>query len=84
MTREEMEMRVGRLNQLMTGMPWELVALEMQAQICELTGSLIAQNNDETRGRIKALQAILNLPEALHQEREGLTAALSEQDAANN
>jgi DNA anti-recombination protein RmuC len=79
-----LEDRLAQLERALAGMPWDCVAAEVKGRIEELTQQLITQNNDETRGRIKALQDLLDLPVALQQEREGLTAALSDQDAANN
>jgi hypothetical protein len=54
---------------------WPFFLAEMQHLIEPLVGSLIAQNNDETRGRIKALRDLMNLPEALEAERVGILAA---------
>lgn len=47
------------------------------------TQSLIASNNDETRGRIKALQELKEFPESLIAERDGISAALAAQAAAD-
>jgi hypothetical protein len=55
----------------------------LNERIEDHTRSLVQQNNDETRGRIKALQELLELPESLTQERDSISAALSDQDAAN-
>lgn len=55
---------------------------EVERQITQLTLELVNGNNEETRGRIKALVSIRDLPDTLAQERRALTAALSEQDAA--
>lgn len=51
----------------------------LKERIAELTDKLIGEENEQTRGRIKALRDLLNLPEALQHEREGITAELSEQ-----
>lgn len=79
-----LEDRLAQVEKALAGMPWDCVLAEVKSRIEELTRQLITQNNDETRGRIKALQDLLDLPVALQQEREGLTAALSDPDAANN
>lgn len=60
---------------------WPFVAQELEARIASLTESLINNNCEQTRGRIKALLDIKNLPDTLHFEREGMRSALSEQDA---
>jgi hypothetical protein len=61
---------------------WPFFMAEVQAQIDQLTAELVEANNDETRGRIKALVSILNLPESLEIERQALAAALAEEAAA--
>lgn len=61
---------------------WPFLLAEVEKQIEQLTLELVNANNEETRGRIKALVSIRNLPDTLEQERVGLIAALSEQDAA--
>ena len=60
---------------------WPFVAQELEARIASLTESLISNNCEQTRGRIKALLEMKNLPEALHDEREGMRSALLEQSA---
>lgn len=80
------EGRLSQINQTMQAIStgWPFLLVELESMIAEKTESLIAQNNDEVRGAIKALQAVMNLPETLQQEREGFTAALSDEDAAHN
>jgi hypothetical protein len=62
---------------------WPFFMSVLNERIEDHTRSLVQQNNDETRGRIKALQELLELPESLTQERDSISAALSDQDAAN-
>lgn len=78
------EERISTINQTMQAIQvgWPFLLAELESMIEAKTNSLIAQNNEETRGAIKALRDLKNLPETLHQEREGLTAALSEQSDA--
>lgn len=86
MTREEIEARVGQIGATLGALQsaWPHLEREIGALIARHTQSLVAENNEQTRGRIKALADLLNLPDTLSQEREGLTAALSEQsDAAH-
>lgn len=61
---------------------WRHMQIELGERIRALTVQLVSQDSEQVRGRIKALQDILELPETLQQERDGLSAALSEQDAA--
>lgn len=81
MTHEE---RLEQINKLMPALQSPALAAYINETVASLTQSLINQNNEETRGRVKALRDLLTLPEALQQERKALTAALSEEsDAAN-
>jgi hypothetical protein len=57
---------------------WSYLAAHMNERVRELTDSLIAQDNEQTRGRIKQALELLNLPETLQQEREGISAGLAE------
>ena len=54
---------------------WPFLLAEVQARIADETERLITQNNEETRGRIKALRDLMTLPEALEAERAGILAA---------
>lgn len=63
---------------------WAHIEREINNVIAQKIEQLVTENSEETRGRIKALRELIDLPEALQQEREGLTAALSDEDAANN
>ena len=62
---------------------WPFLMAEVQARIADETERLIAQNNEETRGRIKALRDLMTLPETLEAERAGILAAeLPDPDSA--
>ena len=61
---------------------WAAVQAEIDRKTASYIEQLVNQNNEELRGRIKALQLVRNLPETLASERESMSAALSEQDAA--
>lgn len=66
-----------------TRLAWPAVCHEIKLLIADYTDALISQNNDETRGRIKALRDLMDLPEALEAERRSILAAeLPEQDSA--
>lgn len=73
--------RLEQLNRVLAAMQgcWAPIAEELGNRIGDHTASLIAENNEETRGRIKALRELLNLPEALLSERDGIKSGLSEQ-----
>lgn len=63
---------------------WPKLSGEIQSRVDHLTLKLISANNDETRGAIKELQDLLNLPESLRYEREHINehinAALKDAD----
>lgn len=59
---------------------WPKLAGEIQSRIDHLTLKLISANDDETRGAIKELRDLLNLPESLRYEREHINAALKDAD----
>lgn len=63
------------------GGAWPFLAAELRAKRDALVQQLIGKDNEETRGRIKALQDVLNLPETLSQEREGINAGLADAPA---
>lgn len=57
---------------------WAAFAALLEDKKQALTLELIAQDNEQTRGRIKQLRELMELPELLQQEREGIRAALAE------
>lgn len=62
---------------------WPFLLAEVQTRIADETERLITQNNEETRGRIKALRDLMTLPDALEAERASILAAeLPEPDSA--
>jgi hypothetical protein len=73
----------ARVNALSAGLEsirpgWQFIAGEVDRRIGELTEQLINNDNEQTRGRIKALLEVKNLPSSLQAERDGLSAALAE------
>lgn len=74
------EARLAQINQTLeavrTGWPFLLVL--MQERKDALTQDLIGQDNEQTRGRIKQLVELMELPATLQQERDGINAALAE------
>lgn len=68
------------LQAIQTG--WPYVLAEINSRIESLTMQLVSQESEQVRGRIKALRDLRDMPEALQQERDGISAGLSEQDPA--
>lgn len=66
-----------------TKVAWPAICNEIKLLIADYTDALVSQNNDETRGRIKALRDLMDLPETLEAERRSILAAeLPETDSA--
>jgi len=76
----EVQERIARISALIDAMRmcWPSVVTELREREAELITQLIAQDNPETRGRIKQLRDVIDLPSLLRSEQEGLTAGLSE------
>lgn len=77
-----------RINQISAGLErtahaWPFVAGEIEARAKELIESLVNQDNEQTRGQIKALRWVMDLPYTLAQERDGMSAALADEAAAD-
>lgn len=64
-------------------MAWPRIAAEIQALIDGKTLQLIGANDEQTRGAIKCLRELIDLPGTLQAERAGIEAALSEQSDAD-
>lgn len=62
---------------------WPFLLVEVEARIATLTEQLVNNDSEQTRGRIKALIEIRNLPSSLQSERDGIGAALADEAAAN-
>lgn len=77
MTAEE---RLTQIDATLTALRnvWPVVLPVLQDKATSLTAELIGQDNEQTRGRIKQLRELMDLPETLHQEREGIRAGLAE------
>jgi hypothetical protein len=77
--------RMTQIDAALAGMhvAWPAVCHEIKLLIADYTAALVSQNNEETRGRIKALHDLMDLPEALEAERRSILAAeLPEPDSA--
>lgn len=72
--------RIDKLSQAIEAIRvgWPFLLAEIDSRIESHTQSLIAQDDEQTRGRIKALRDLKELPEALIQERESIRAGLAE------
>lgn len=62
---------------------WPVMKAHFDDRIEALTEQLINNDNEQTRGAIKELRRLRDMPESLAQEREGISAALAEQAAAD-
>lgn len=58
---------------------WPFFSPLLQERIETLTRQLIQRDDPETRGRIKALQELKELPVTLQLERDGIKTGLAEQ-----
>lgn len=76
------EDRIEQINALLPALAHAALLAHLHEEIACLTASLIETNDDQTRGRIKALRDLINLPETLQAEREGIAAELTAQAAS--
>lgn len=60
---------------------WPFFIAHVEDRLSSLTEALINNDNEQTRGAIKELRRIAEMPEALAQERDLLSTALAEQAA---
>lgn len=75
-----------RIEQISAGLEsirggWPFLSQLFKEEAERLTVELIGQDNEQTRGRIKALRELMELPEALIQERDGISAGLADAPA---
>ena len=73
--------RISEINQVLPAFTPALIAL-LNERIAGMVERLISQDNEQLRGAIKECRALLDLPMALQSERDQLSAALSDPDAA--
>lgn len=72
-----MSERINELDAVLPAMAsWPRIAGEIQRRIAELTVRLVAENNEQTRGAIKELRELIDLPVTLQRERDDLAAGL--------
>lgn len=74
---EQLQQRADEISKTLQAIQhgWPFLLAELHAQVERNVERLISQNNEETRGRIKALRDLMNLPEMLEAERQGILAA---------
>lgn len=79
-----MSERLEHINSLLSALDrvWPSFVVELNALIEDKTTRLISENDEQTRGAIKALRELLDLPETLKSERDHMTEALPEQSDA--
>lgn len=77
---DDMRGRIAAINTFLEASTnsWPFLCAELDRIERELIETLITNDSEEVRGRIKALRAIKELPETLQAERSGLTEGLSE------
>lgn len=75
------EERLGELTNQIQAIQngWPFFSSLLQERINELTVRLIGGNDEQVRGRIKALQELKELPVTLQQERDGIKAGLAQE-----
>jgi hypothetical protein len=73
---ERLALLQRQIQAIQNGWPFFLALL--QERIEKHTAALVNKNDEETRGRIKALQELKELPVTLQQERDGIRAGLAE------
>lgn len=72
--------RLDQINQTLEAVRsgWPFFLAVLQERIDAHTVDLIGQDNEQTRGRIKALTELKDLPETLSHERDGIGDGLAE------
>jgi hypothetical protein len=77
-----LEDRVEQINGLIPALQAPALVAHVSNEIRLLTDRLVRADDEQTRGRIKALRDLINLPEALRAERDGIAAELTAQAAS--
>lgn len=72
------EDRIDQINRLLPVLQSSAWAQLLQERIADHTNRLIGENNEQTRGAIKELRNLIDLPAQLQSELAGYTAGLSE------
>jgi hypothetical protein len=79
------ELRIEQIQKTLEAIQngWPFFLALLQQRVAEMTDELISQDNEQTRGAIKELRRLTELPETLVQERDGIQAALANEAAAD-
>jgi hypothetical protein len=77
--------RVDEINRTLEAIRngWPFFMAVLKDKVDGLTLQLIANDDEQTRGRIKQLRELMDLPETLTQERDGISAGLADEAPAN-
>lgn len=73
----KLDERVEQINMLLPALLAPSLIGYLTDEISRLTSHLISADDEQTRGRIKALRDLINLPESLQSERDGIAAELT-------
>jgi hypothetical protein len=73
--------RLDYLNDVLISMDWSKIVIEIQRNIDDLTAKLIRENNEETRGAIKALKQVLELKQTFQYEQQQIKESFSNTDS---
>lgn len=70
MTRDEWGALLNRKQQALEAMRavWPVLVSELEAMRADAVASLVAQESEQVRGRIKALDAVMDLPHTVKDE----------------
>ena len=79
-----MQERINEIDKMLQAIAigWPFFMSVLNEKIESLTLQLIAQDNEQVRGRIKALRDLTELVTSLQQERAAIHAELLERDSA--
>ncbi len=77
-----LEDRIEQINGLVPALQAPSLVAHLDQEIASLTARLISADDEQIRGRIKALRDLINLPEALQAERAGIDAELTAKAAS--
>lgn len=74
--------RISEIDALSPALKSPALVAHLHAEVSRLTAKLVSANDEQARGAIQALSALINLPEALQYERQEIAAELTEQSAS--
>lgn len=74
--------RVSEIDALIPVLKSPVLVAYLKQKSAEHAEALIASDSEQTRGRIKALRELINLPETLQYERDHIAAELTAKAAS--